>query len=129
MIYRNLWLELAVLVVLATVPLVSWSGPRATRLDIEPLSRVPTEIRIIAIPPGLWSTEPNDPRVAGDIVVPPHATVWIADSVRTVHVIVNGFGAVRVTIDSMVSDGRDITFVRNERGEFRRIWTVTPLVP
>ena len=69
-------------------------------------------------------------------VVPP-VTVPVPDSIGRIHVVVQGFGSVRVTLtstlgssqDSLVSEGRDITLARKAGGRFERVWTVQHLLP
>jgi hypothetical protein len=71
-----------------------------------------------------------------DTVLQLPASMDIADSIRSVRVVVTGFAAVRVTLtgsgtpgDSLVSIGRDITLSRKPKGPFTRVWTVQPLIP
>ena len=69
-------------------------------------------------------------------VVPP-VTLPVPDSVGRIHVLVQGFRSVRVTLtntlgsspDSLVSQGRDITLARKASGRFERLWTAQHLLP
>jgi len=100
------------------------------RLQIESLSRLPNEVHVTATSPG--------PRrralVALDTLIAPGMTVPIADSITSIHVVVDGFGSIRATLtsqagDSVVSTGRDFTLARTPGGRFARVWTVQPLLP
>lgn len=89
----------------------------------------------VSVTTGVFGDERK--RVQGpDTVLQLPASMEIADSIRSVRVVVTGFAAVRVTLtgsaapgDSLVSIGRDITLSRKPKGPFTRVWTVQPLIP
>jgi hypothetical protein len=70
-------------------------------------------------------------------VFAPPANFEIADSIRTIHLIVKGFGSLRAEVRNdavtgatpIVAEGRDVTFSGDGEGHFKRVWTEQPLVP
>ena len=101
-------------------------------LRLESLSQLPIEARVTAS--GLGALRSKVALL--DTLVSPPATLPLTESVMSIHIIVNGFGAVRATLtnlrapdDSVVSQGRDITLTRKADGRFARVWTVQPLLP
>lgn len=104
--------------------------PAGFKLQLESLSRVPPDVHVTASIRDFRRAA----RVVLDTVVAPPAVVEIADSITSIHVVVQGFRSVRATLtsaegDSLVSEGRDITLSRAPGGRFARVWTFQPLVP
>jgi hypothetical protein len=92
-------------------------------------------VRVSSKPAGIWVDSVALPEPAQQLVVRTPATLHVADSVRTLHVVVVGAGAVRLYFGEQPSAreqrraawGRDITLERGEDGHFRPMWKVHPL--
>jgi len=126
---RAFHIPLAALTLLTSGASLGGRHQASSSLRIELLSRYPRDVRV-----SLTGVRPVEPL---DTILKPSAVLQIADWVRGIHVVVTGFGSVRLILkdtmmpsqDSLVSEGRDITLSRDGTGRFRRIWTVQPLVP
>lgn len=125
---RALNLALTSLTLLAIgVPILGQPSPPTTTLRIESLGRDPLHVRVTL----------KALKKASDFVVESHASVDIADSIRTVHLTVIGFGSIHAELredlvtdrSPVVAEGRDITFARGNTGHFQRVWSIQPLVP
>ena len=105
----------------------------AFNLRIESLSRDTLNVHVTTLP---LASERRRVRPQDTLVVPP-VTLPVSDSVGRIHVVVQGFRSVRVTLtsalssspDSIVSEGRDITLARKASGQFERVWTAQHLLP
>jgi len=105
----------------------------AFNLRIESLSRDTLNVHVTTLP---FAGERRRIRPEDTLVVPP-VILPVSDSVGRIHVVVQGFRSVRVTLtsavssspDSLVSEGRDITLARKPSGQFERVWTAQRLLP
>src|SRR5262245_21374477 len=81
---------------------VHLSVPSLSRkVRIEALSpRPPLQVTIISVPAGLFLDSAVTGQAQGAVIVWTPALLTVADSVRTLHVIVLGTGAVRLFFDS-----------------------------
>jgi hypothetical protein len=125
---RALNLALTTLTLLAIgVPILGQPSAPTTTLRIASLGRDPIHVRVTL----------KALRRASDSVLEPPASIDIADSIRTVHLTVIGFGFIHAELreapatdrSPVVGEGRDLTFARGDTGHFQRVWTVQPLVP
>ncbi len=122
-------------IVALCAPLVGPSGTQPTTLRIEALSRQTVRVQVSSKPAAILSND--SAQAVAQLEVAPPAVLHVADSVRSIRVLVSGFGAVRVELfdgrasapEPLVSEGRDITLARAKNGRFFRAWTVQPLVP
>ena len=112
------------------------SVPSSSKVRIEALSpRPPLQVELSSAPAGLFldSAGTGQPQVT--VVIRTPALLAIADSVRTLHVVVLGTGAVRLSFDSTgVAPrhtapiwGRDITLVRDTDGRFQSVPRAHPV--
>lgn len=133
---RALNLSLTTLTLLGIgVPILDQPSVPAS-LRVESLSRYPIQVRMtlkVLQTPGATLVQ----RAVVDSVFDPPANFDIADSIRTIHLVVKGFGSIRAELrnkaraDStpVVAEGRDVTFSGNGEGHFKRVWTAQPLIP
>ncbi len=133
-------LRAIVVVPLATLLAIISSGDSplarhqpAFNLRIESLSRDTSNVHVTTLP---LASERRRVRPQDTLVVPP-VILPVSDSIGRIHVVVQGFRSVRVTLtnalgtspDSIVSEGRDITLARKASGQFERVWTAQHLLP
>lgn len=124
-----------------TLGLLASPGPSTTStqsvtLRIESLSQSQFHQALsVTVTTGVFGDERKRVERPETVLHPP-ATMDIADSIRSVRVVVAGFASVRVTLidsgepgDSLVSIGRDITLSRKPQGRFARVWTAQHLIP
>ena len=133
-------LRAIIVVPLATFVAIMLSGDSplarpqpAFNLRIESLSRDTSNVHVTTLP---LASERRRVRPQDTLVVPP-VILPVSDSIGRIHVVVQGFRSVRVTLtnalgtspDSIVSEGRDITLARKASGQFERVWTAQHLLP
>jgi hypothetical protein len=132
-------LRAIIVVPLATFVAIMLSGDLplarqpAFNLRIESLSRDTLNVHVTTLP---LASEKRRVRPQDTLVVPP-VILPVSDSIGRIHVVVQGFRSVRVTLttalgtspDSIVSEGRDITLARKASGQFERVWTAQHLLP
>jgi len=107
------------------------SGLTATTstLRIESMSPRRLQVEIASTPPGLSTDSVSTREAQPKVVIVTPAWVTVADSVRMLHVVVLGTGAVRLFFDSASTTpgprapiwGRDITLVRQADGHFQPV--------
>jgi hypothetical protein len=98
-------------------------------LRIESMSPRRLHVELTSTPPGLYVDSVTAGEAQSKVVIWTPAVVAVADSVRTLHVVVMGMGAVRLVFDSMSPSprraaplwGRDITLVRPPSGHFKPV--------
>lgn len=134
---RALNLSLTTLTLLAIgVPILGQPSAPTTSLRVESLSRYPIQVRMtlkVLPTPGAMLVQ----RAVVDSVFKPPAIFDIADSIRTIHLVVKGFGSIRAALHNsagadstpVIAQGRDLTFAGDGEGHFKRVWTAQPLIP
>ena len=98
-------------------------------MRVEALSpRLPLQVVIISVPAGLQLDSAETRQAQGAVIVQTPALLAVADSVRTLRVMVQGTGVIRLLFDSSVAPrqtapiwGRDITLDRNAEGRFQPV--------
>jgi hypothetical protein len=122
------------LLTLATIAILGGAGhfrfsSSYARLRVEALGPRRLQVELSSVPPGLLldSTETGEAQPKVVVVTP--ALVLVADSVRTLRIVVQGTAAVRLLLDSASTEpgrsapiwGRDITLVRQSGGYFQPV--------
>jgi hypothetical protein len=109
----------------------------SSTLRIEAMGPRPLHVELTSIPAGLVLDSARTAEAPAKLVVVTPVVVSIADSVRTVHVVVQEMGSVRLVLDSLSTPirrtldslspplkrtspiwGRDVTLVRQRDGRF-----------
>ena len=104
----------------------------ALRLRIQALSQDSLQVRV-----RMTASRTHQQQRWSDTVAVTPVVLTISDSIQTVQIIVSGFRSVRATLtDSedpgrnlLTGEGRNLTFSRDARGRFYRVWTAQRLVP
>jgi hypothetical protein len=120
---------------LAALALFSVASPRnehALRLRIQALGQDTVQVRV-----SLSAAKAHEPSRWADTVAQTPAVLSIADSVQSIHIVVNGSESVRATItdaqdparNQVAAEGRDLMLSRDARGRFHRGKTPQSLVP
>ena len=120
-----------ILVLAVVAPLVvsrPLPSPSST-LRIEAMGPRRLEVELTSTPPGLFSDSARTAEAMPKLVVLTPAVVVVADSVRTLRVVVQGMGSVRLLFDSLSTHpkpaapiwGRDVTLVRQSDGRFQPV--------
>jgi hypothetical protein len=126
-------LAFASLAAVALYTVSSAGSQPALRLRIQALGQRPAQVRVT-----LTAAEAQGPRRSSETVdVETPAVLPIADSIQSIHIVVSGFGAVRVTLtdsekpgrDMLMAEGRDFNLSRDAQGRFYRTWTATSVSP
>src|SRR6266536_1775099 len=73
--------------------------PVSLALRIESLSRQSLRAQVSSTPPGLWLDSASSRLTQAELVLATPSVVMVADSVRTVRVLVLGSGAVRLYLE------------------------------
>ena len=118
-----------ILALVAFVPVVvsrPLSSPTST-LRIEAMGPRRLQVELTSTPPGLFLDSARTAEALPKLVVMTPAVVDVADSVRTLRVVVQGMGSVRLLFDSLSTHpkpgapiwGRDVTLVRQPDGRFQ----------
>ena len=127
----------ALLLVLAPGPVTKISTSSAVALRIESLSQREVRVQVTAQPAGLWLDSTSAAQPQPEIVARTPAALRVADSVRTLNVLVLEGGAVRLRFGEgaalqdrrLAAWGRDITLTRGPDGHFHSVWKAQRLVP
>jgi len=127
----------ALLLVLAPGPVTKISTSSAVALRIESLSQREVRVQVTAQPAGLWLDSTSAAQPQPEIVARTPAAMRVADSVRTLNVLVLEGGAVRLRFGEgaalqdrrLAAWGRDITLTRGPDGHFHSVWKAQRLVP
>ena len=130
-------LSLLSLALAAFMPIVvsrPFSSPSST-LRIEAMGPRPLQVELTSTPPGLFLDSARAAEALPKLVVVTPAVVAVADSVRTLRVLVQGMGSVRLLFDSLSTHttpgapiwGRDVTLVRQPDGRFRPVARAHPV--
>ena len=127
----------ALLLVLAPGPVTKISTSSAVALRIESLSQREVRVQVTSQPAGLWLDSASVAEPQLEIVARTPAALRVADSVRTLNVLVLEGGAVRLRFGEgtawqdrrLAAWGRDITLTRGPDGHFRSVWKAQRLVP
>jgi hypothetical protein len=101
----------------------------STALRIEAMGPRRLQVELTSTPPGLSLDSARTAAAQAKLQVSTPADVAIADSVRTLRVVVQGMGSVRLLFDSLSTSskpaapiwGRDVTLVRQPNGRFQPV--------
>ena len=129
--------SLLILALAAFTPIVApktFSSPSST-LRIEAMGPRRLQVEITSTPPGLFLDSARTAEALPKLVLVTPAVVAVADSVRTLRVVVQGMGSVRLLFDSLSTQtkptapiwGRDVTLVRLQDGRFQPVARVHPV--
>ncbi len=107
----------------------------SSTLRIEAMGPRRLQVVLTSTPPGLFLDSTRTAEAQAKLVVVTPAVVAVADSVRSLHVVVLGMGSVRLLFDSLTTTrrsaapiwGRDVTLVRQADGRFQPVARVHPL--
>jgi hypothetical protein len=121
-------MAIAPVALLGTAAQAPFSSPSST-LRIEAMGPRRLQVELTSTPAGLFPDSARTAEAQPRLVVGTPAVVGIADSVRTLHVVVQGMGSVRLLFDSLPTTprpttpiwGRDVTLVRQDDGRFRPV--------
>jgi hypothetical protein len=127
----------ALLIMLAPGPVSKPSISSAVALRIESLSQREVRVQLTSQPAGLWLDSASVVEPQLKIVARTPAALRVADSVRTLNVLVLEDGAVRLRFGEgaalqdrrLAAWGRDITLTRGPDGHFHSVWKAQRLVP
>jgi hypothetical protein len=127
----------ALLIMLAPGPVTKTSTSSAVALRIESLSQREVRVQVTSQPAGLWLDSASAAEPQLEIVARTPAALRVADSVRTLNVLVLEGGAVRLRFGEgaplqdrrLAAWGRDITLTRGPDGHFHSVWKAQRLVP
>ena len=111
-----------------------FASPSST-LRIEAMGPRRLQVELTSTPPGLSLDSARTAEALPKLVVVTPAVVAVADSVRTLRVVVQGMGSVRLLFDSLSTHtqpaapiwGRDVTLVRQPNGRFQPVTRAHPL--
>ena len=111
-----------------------FSSPSST-LRIEAMGPRRLQVELTSTPPGLFLDSARTAEALPKLVVGTPAVVAVADSVRTLRVVVQGMGSVRLLFDSLSTHtrpaapiwGRDVTLVRQPDGRFQPVARAHPV--
>jgi hypothetical protein len=117
------------LVVFAPVIVSSPFSSASSTLRVEAMGPRRLQVELTSTPPGLFLDSARTAEALPKLVVVTPAVVAVADSVRTLHVVVQGMGSVRLLFDSLSTHtqpaahiwGRDVTLVRQPNGHFQPV--------
>ena len=104
-------------------------------LRIEAVGLKPLQVEVSSVPLGLSIDSTGAGQLRSIVRVRTPAFIAVADSVRTLHVVVHGPAAVRLYFEGAAAApkqaapfwGRDITLVRRPDGTFWPTWRVQPV--
>lgn len=115
-------------------------GAHAIRLEISAATMPRPSVIVTAMPKGIWVDSART-GVHGQLTVQTPVVIDVADSVRSLHVAVQGAGSVALSrldpkdaagwggATPLAPVGRDITLRRSADGQFKPVVTVHPAGP